>query len=138
MPTYDFQCPACNHKAEDVVRPLADYGTPLPCPECAAPMNQLVSAPMLVMDYAGYRCPITDDWIEGKRAHRENLKKHSCRVYEPGEKEEMLKRRAAEEKALDESLDQTVGATIEAMAPRQQEVLHQELVAGAGTAVERR
>lgn len=137
MPTYDFFCPKCKCTTPDVVRSLAEYGTPCPCPICETPMQQLMSAPMLVMDYAGYQCPVSGDWIEGKRAHRENLKKHGCRVFEAGEKEEMLRNKAAEEKALDERLDHTIGAAVEAMTPRQQEQLYKELTTGAGLSVVR-
>ena len=127
MPTYDFFCTTCNALRPDVIRSLAEHGTPCPCPECGNTMRQLLSAPMLVMDYPGYTCPITGDWIEGRRAHRENLKKHGCRVLEAGEKEQMLKNKAEAEKTLDESLEQTVGAAVEAMTPRDQERLYQEL-----------
>lgn len=42
----------------------------------------------IAKDYEGYTCPITDKWIEGKTAHKENLKVHGCRVFEKGELEE--------------------------------------------------
>lgn len=44
-------------------------------------------------DYKGYTCPITGRWVEGRAAHRENLKRHGCRVMEKGEKEWAAKRR---------------------------------------------
>ena len=137
MPTYDFQCQACGHLEADKIRSLAEYNDPCPCPQCEYPMTQLISAPAIVMDYAGYQCPITDKWIEGKRAHRENLAKHGCRVLEPGERENVLRQKAAEEKALDDKLDQTIGKAIEAMPPRQQEKLHSELMSGANLTVAR-
>ena len=47
-------------------------------------------------DYHGYACPITGRWIEGRAAHRENLKRHGCRLQEKGEKEAFLKERQKE------------------------------------------
>lgn len=138
MPTYDFDCPNCGNTETDVLRSLAEYETPFPCPQCGMLMKQRLSAPMIAMDYTGYTCPVTGDWVEGRRAHRENLKKHGCRVLEPGEREDVMRQRAAEEKALDAKLEQTVGAAIEAMPPRKQEQLYTELKAGADTAVVRR
>lgn len=138
MPLYDFSCDACGIQHIDVVRSLADYGKPYYCSKCGKPMRLLLAAPMIVMDYPGYQCPITGTWIEGRRAHRENLKKHGCRVLESGEKEAAVKYREAEDAALDAALEQTIGAAIEAMPPRKQEQLYQELQAGAGFTVERK
>ena len=47
-------------------------------------------------DYEGYNCPITNKWVEGKSAHRENLKRHGCRVFEPGELEEFKRNKPRE------------------------------------------
>lgn len=50
----------------------------------------------IVSDYEGYSCPITGNWIEGKSSHRENLKKHGCRVFEPGELEDFKRNKPAD------------------------------------------
>lgn len=42
----------------------------------------------IAKDYEGYDCPVTGKWIEGRYAHKENLKRQGCRVFEPGELEE--------------------------------------------------
>jgi hypothetical protein len=44
-------------------------------------------------DYEGYNCPVTGNWIEGRAAHRENLKRTGCRVFEPGELEQFKRDR---------------------------------------------
>lgn len=138
MPIYDFYCPVCAKEHRDIVRKLKDYGKPCACPICGSRMTQLLSAPMLTMDYAGYQCPITGKWIEGRRQHRENLKRHGCRVFEAGEKEDMLRKKQAEEKALDARLEETVGTMVEGLQPREQEKLFQELQHGADVTVVRR
>lgn len=43
-------------------------------------------------DFSGYECPVTGNWIEGRKAHSENLKKTGCRLLEKGEKEERAKK----------------------------------------------
>lgn len=42
-------------------------------------------APQIAPDYQMYTCPITERPVEGRVAHRENLKQHNCRILEPGE-----------------------------------------------------
>ena len=37
-----------------------------------------VVAPHYTPDTPGYRSPITGEWIDGRRARREDLKKHNC------------------------------------------------------------
>lgn len=37
-----------------------------------------VSAPNIQSDYEGYQSPVTGDWIEGKAARNEDLKRHNC------------------------------------------------------------
>ena len=37
-----------------------------------------ICAPLDTPDTPGYRSPITGEWIEGRRARREDLKKHNC------------------------------------------------------------
>lgn len=61
--------------------------------------------PQIAGDYEAYECPITGKPVEGRAAHRENLKRHGCRVLEPGEKADAKKRRQAEaDAALDKIL----------------------------------
>ena len=58
------------------------------------------AVPYVSSDYSAYSCPITGEVVEGRAAHRENLKKHGCRIVEKGEREHAEKRRR-------ESLDRT-------------------------------
>jgi len=58
--------------------------------------------PVVVGDYGEYDCPITGEPVEGRAAHRENLKKHGCRLLEKGESREAPQRRTD---SIDSSLD---------------------------------
>lgn len=60
----------------------------------------------IASDIAGYTCPVTNKWVDGKSAHRENLKRQGCRLLEPGERESFIKEKPKElerhaEKAAD-------------------------------------
>lgn len=137
MPTYDFHCEQCHRTEHDVIRPLSEYGLPCPCPVCETPMRQLLAAPFVVMDYAGYTCPVTGAWIEGRRAHSENLKRQGCRVWEPGETEAVKRRRAQSEQELDKSLDNTVDEVLYHMGSDKVEKLCNEVASGVTATVER-
>lgn len=44
-----------------------------------------IASPRVVSDYAAYESPMRSGMIEGRAAHREDLKRNNCRVMEPGE-----------------------------------------------------
>lgn len=81
-------------------------------------------------DYEGYACPITGAWIEGRKAHQENLRRHGCRVLEPGEKDEVIRRKAAGEAALDRSIEATVDEFVETLPTAKREKLIAEVEGG--------
>jgi hypothetical protein len=64
-------------------------------------------------DYPGYHSPITGEWIEGRKAHREDLARHNCRLKEPGETEqgqrELARAREASLARVDEVVERTAG-----------------------------
>lgn len=55
-------------------------------------------------DLPGYESPVTGQWIEGRRARREDLKRTGCRPYEGREQEEKsaARVRAEKERGLDQ------------------------------------
>ncbi len=62
-------------------------------------------------DIAGYDCPVTGKWIDGRKDHRENLKRHNCRLLEPGEKREAMNdRERNREAAIDKAAREAVSA----------------------------
>lgn len=65
-------------------------------------------------DYQGYDCPITGRFIEGRAAHRENLKRHGCRNLEKGEHEWAAKRR---EENRREAAERTAREMVDRVAP---------------------
>lgn len=136
MPTYVYHCAAC-HKSQDVVKPLSLLDRKEQCDECLTEMVRQLAAPMVLGDYAGYSCPITGAWIEGRKAHQENLRKHGCRVYEPGETEAYKQRRAKEDADFDSRIESTVEEFVETLPTPKKEQLAIELANGASTQVVR-
>lgn len=131
---YAYKCGQCG-TAQDVFKPIKELDLPEACERCGAVMTRVLCAPMIQPDYPGYSCPITGDWIEGKRAHLENLKKHGCRVYEPGETDQAKASASAADAALDAAVEATVEEFIEKLPARKREQLAVELESGADVGV---
>jgi putative FmdB family regulatory protein len=137
MPTYRYHCPGCARDF-DIFKRLADFSREERCSHCEFQLQRQILAPAVQGDYQGYDCPITGKWIEGRRAHEENLKRHGCRVLEAGEKDQFDKDRAAQEAALDSSVESTVEEFIEKLPAVKKERLANEVSAGMGVTFERR
>lgn len=137
MPTYLYQCPECD-RSRDIIKPLALLNREERCEACEAPMDRRLCAPAVAPDLSGYTCPITDKWVEGRRAHTENLKKHGCRVYEAGETDEIRRHRAKEEQSQDRAVEETVERFYDALPTAKREQLAQEIASGVDVVVERK
>lgn len=129
MPIYTYKCPVCARK-RDIFKPIAELDRVENCLNCGFAMNRQLSAPMVKGDYPGYACPITGKWIEGRRAHEENLKKHSCRVLEAGETEGAKRAHAAADVALEASVESTVEEFVETLPTEKKERLAAEIQSG--------
>lgn len=119
---YLYHCVVCDRQQE-IIKPLADIDRMEPCRHCDFPMERRIQAPAVHGDLPGYDCPITGKWIEGRRAHEENLKKHGCRIYEPGETEQAAQARKAAEERMLRDVDQTVGQFVESLPQDKVEAL---------------
>lgn len=135
MPVYPYKCPSCQKSFDRFLR-LAEYDSPQTC-DCGAVAVKQISAPAVYGDYAGYNCPITGKWIEGRRAHEENLRRHGCRVLEPGETEAARRAQAASEAEFDRKIEQTAEQLIAGLPPRKLEKLASEMQSGVTATVER-
>jgi hypothetical protein len=98
-------------------------------------MTREIAAPMVLGDYAGYECPRTGRWIEGRKAHQENLKRLGCRVLEPGEKEDFDRNKKAEELAFTAKIEGTVESLIHEMPIEKREALVKDIQNGASVDV---
>lgn len=133
MPTYTFRCSECSAVFDKVLR-VAQYNDPQQC-SCGGSTQRLIVAPAIRTDISGYRCPVTDKWIEGRRAHAENLKQTGCRLYEPGETEQFKQQKASEEVKFERELDQTADRLIAELPARKREKLIGEVEGGISATV---
>lgn len=129
MPLYLYSCPTCARKRE-VLKPIAQLDDPVHCLNCQGAMNRQLTAPMVRGDLPGYECPVTGAWIEGRRAHQENLAKHGCRVLEPGETAEVSRARARADAELDRSVDESVDRFIAELPTDKRDRLAAEVEGG--------
>lgn len=127
MPIYVYKC-MNNHTFEKFLK-MADADEEQFC-ACGRPGHKQVTAARVVADYAGYECPITGDWIEGRAAHRENLAKHGCRVFEPGEQASAASYVAKQELEMDKAVEATVDEFIATLPVEKRDALASGLDAG--------
>lgn len=81
---------------------------PIQCTVCGKEAPRIPSLVRVFGDYQGYESPATGRWVEGRRARNEDLARSGCRPYESGEREEMTRRQAQNEKVLDQRIDESV------------------------------
>lgn len=134
MPIYEYKC-SCGKRFDRWLR-LVDYAKPQRC-ECGEVAVKQLSSPAVRGDYAGYSCPVTGKWIEGRRAHEENLARQGCRVLEPGEVEQSRRNAAAADDALAERFAETAVSIVEQMPSAKREQLGREIESGLDVSVER-
>lgn len=134
MPIYEYLCPE-GHQF-DAFLPLARYDEPQMC-QCGQWARKIISAPMVIPDLPEYTSPVTGKPVRGRRERIEDLKRHNCRPYEDGEREEFLRRRQQREADFDRKLDETVDRELSAWEPRKLEKLACELDNGISAEVVR-
>jgi len=130
MPLYSFACGGCGAR-DDSFALIAGRDGVQTCRVCASPMSRVLTAPHVAPDYPGYNCPVSGAWIEGRKAHTENLKRTGSRLLEPGETREFIRRRAQSDDSFAERIAETAAATVAAMPAAKQEKLASELSSGA-------
>jgi putative FmdB family regulatory protein len=111
MPLYTYRCDNCEGFTFDLYAKISEMSQWYACPECNEPAHKIIVPPMVAPDWAPYECPITGKEVWGRRAHAENLKRHGCRVYEAGETQEFIKRRADRDREADRQVEKLVERT---------------------------
>lgn len=88
MPVYVYTCSA--HGPFELVRRIREHQRLERC-HCGELSEQVLTLPMLAVDYPEYISPATGRLIRGKRQHLEDLKASGCRILEPGESERFIR-----------------------------------------------
>lgn len=136
MPLYTFACKACGYR-DRLFRKIDERNDEALCGVCNAEMQRILEAPRVAPDLAGYDCPVTGKWIEGRRAHEENLRRTGSRLLEPGETRQAKAAAAAEDDAFADSIAESAAKTVASWAPEKQERLVNELAAGVDVSFSR-
>lgn len=111
MPLYEYQC-SLGHITTAYATVAGRLVCP-PCESCGAETEKVILRPPRVFgDLAGYESPATGRWIEGRRAREEDLRVSGCRPYEAGEREEMVRRQEAHDRATERAIDAAVETTV--------------------------
>lgn len=134
MPLYTYRCPNCG-KQTDMFLKMSESDAPqLWKHDCISPvptyLEKVITAARVVTDYPGYECPITGNWIEGRVAHRENLARHNCRVFETGEMENTRRMQEKLDKDMERQVDATVDQFIAELPSAKRDRLAAEMDAG--------
>jgi len=134
MPVYSYKC-NCG-KEFDRFLPLKDYLQEQLC-ICGSVAKKILKPTFVSGDFKGYSCPVTGKWIEGRKAHEENLKRQGCRVLEPGEQEAQTRRLQKEEAEFEKRLDETIEREFDALPVVKKEQLTNEILSGTSLEVTR-
>lgn len=137
MPIYEYECPRCG-RIQDAYNRVEDRKQGPQC--CGVTTHQVITrAPMgfVAMDIC-YDSPIDGRPITSKAARIEDLKRNGCRPYEAGEKEDWIRRRQHEERAMDKRVEESVERWFETAPTEKRERLANEVAAGADVAYERK
>lgn len=128
MPLYSYLCPTCADKVT-IFKKIADLERD-EFHDCGMQMTRVLEAPFVRGDYEAYTCPITGNLIEGKVAHNNNLKKHGCRLWEPGETDRVIAERARREADEDAALERSIDEEIAKLPSEKRERLGAEMENG--------
>lgn len=136
MPVYNYRCNECREETERFLK-LENYDMVQYCYTCSTKMDKVIKPTMIGKDYEGYSCPRTGEWIEGRKQHEENLKKHGARLLEPGEREEYVRSKQQEEAKFEKEVDSTVEKIIESYSSDKLAKLANEVASGADVSINR-
>ena len=125
MPLYEYRCKNCGGR-KATYRPMIESSLPIPC-GCGHEAERILSAAAIRSDLPGYSCPVSGKWIEGRKAHEENLRRTGCHVLESGEMEEAKRVRKAADEALENAVAETAAGIVAAMPLEKQQKLGDEL-----------
>lgn len=62
----------------------------------------------VIQDIEPYQSPVDDGYVGGRRQRRDDLKRHNCREYEPGEKTYHARERQAQEQRFEHRIGETM------------------------------
>ena len=135
MPNYLYQCENSKKRFDRFAR-VVDHQAVVEC-ACGANAIQIITAPMVIIPAhmsatgnSSYQSPIDGRPITTERQRREDMARNDCVEYEPGMRQDVDRKVAADELALDRAVDETFDREIAAMPAHKLERLDAEMCAG--------
>lgn len=127
MPTYIYQC-RCHHRTIRVMS-IKQHMPMIHCEACGNLAQQIITAPLLVKARQDicYDSPIDGRPITSWDARQEDLKRNSCREYDPEMKKDAERFRKQQDEALDTAIETHVEQSIEKMPTAKRGKLYSEL-----------
>lgn len=118
-----------------IVQPISSYQPTITCSTCGQMADRIFTAPILVAcaPDVHYHSPITGEPVQSHAARQEDLLRHGCVPYDPGMKQDELRRRDEQWQAFEEGIDRTVAEDIAAMSGEQRTRLAREVIEGGLT-----
>lgn len=138
LPLHSFLCP--NRHLSELFQPLDGLREYEACPVDGCGLQaqkHFFSAPIGRVERIEYRSPIDGRPITTKYGRIEDMARHNCVEYEPGMKDDYLRRQKESQEAIDRKVDAIVEQQIHGMGARKRERLEAELRNGADVAFER-
>lgn len=122
MPVYSYGCGKCGRE-EDAFRSIEARHDGPAC--CGAKMRIEIRPAYAQPDLPGYVSPVTGEWVDGRRARREDLKRTGSRPWEgmEAEKAEAARRRKESEAKFDRKLDEGIRRAYHQLPPEKRRIL---------------
>lgn len=124
MPVYAYGCSVCGRE-EDAFRTVDARHDGPAC--CRKAMKLEIRPAYAQPDLPGYVSPVTGEWVDGRKARREDLKRTGSRPWEgmEAEKAEARRQRAYEERKFDRRLEEVARRTYHQLPPSKRRLLEQ-------------
>jgi hypothetical protein len=129
MPLHSFKCPS-GHVSE-VYQPLNGLRETETC-HCGEPAQKvfLRFPAAFVQADVHYASPVDGRPITSRQARLEDMARNQCVEYDPGMKDDYLRRQKESDEFLGNKVEEHFDSAIEAMPTRKRELLEQELRSG--------
>lgn len=134
MPRYQYRCPDCGDF--DRILRVAEHVRVIEC-ECGKQAQQVITAPTLVIPahmsatgVSAYESPVSGQLITTQKQRLKDMARHGCVEYEPGMRQDVDRRVAEDDKALDKAVDETFDRALAELPAIKREKLDAEMSAG--------
>jgi hypothetical protein len=142
MPTYLYECGSSRKRFDRIAR-ISEHQSIVEC-RCGAMASQIITPPRVIIPahmsatgQSSYQSPIDGRLITTAAQRREDMARNDCVEYDPGMRQDVDRKVAADELALDRALDETFDREIAAMPAHKLERLDAEMCVGMNAEVAR-